>query len=527
VLLGGSYVGAALDRKTLELGTFRAAAAGELVEPQFSPFWPSARYRAVIRDGTRSISINGRPVKSEKLPENSDPWLAIRCAGRSRAGVRDLRITGHPQVLDVVPLSHSRELTGWMAYHDELVSNGTTVWTHVDDAESSGWIVGHSHAAVAGMAIEGLLRYQRPLAEDGSVEYEFFYDPDAFEAHPALDRLAFILHPAGVREHWIGDGRYDRTVVDPHNQIDVPACRRGPAELPLVARAWNRLRLSLRGALVTIELNSQVVYERNLEPTNQRTFGLFHFLGHSAVRVRNAIMRGDWPKAVPPVAAQELADATTDRLDAELAGLKAKFSHDFQKDGVSQQYFKSPAPNPTLRMIPGPLGVEASQRAAGPHMGFNIIPRFSLSGDFDIEARFTELRIEGTGDAGIMLNVALEEELRHEYRALRMKTTPGNQDLHSSLSFVRRDGGRTYVGDSRSFEALCGRIRLARRGQRVFYLFAENDSDHFFLFGSESSSSADTAIDGIFLHSFCNGVSISQVTWTKLILRAERIRTRP
>jgi hypothetical protein len=155
VMTGGSYVGASLDRKTLDLGTFRAAAAGEPVDPQFSPFWPSVRYRAVIRDGTRSISINGRPVKSEKLCENSDPWLAIRCAGRSQGGVQNLRITGHPQVLEVVPLSNSRELTGWIAYHDEPVSNETTGWTHVDDAESSGWIVGHPHSAVAGMAIEG------------------------------------------------------------------------------------------------------------------------------------------------------------------------------------------------------------------------------------------------------------------------------------------------------------------------------------------------------------------------------------
>jgi hypothetical protein len=65
---------------------------------------------------------------------------------------------------------------------------------------------------------------------------------------------------------------------------------------------------------------------------------------------------------------------------------------------------------------------------------------------------------------------------------------------------------------------------MARRGQRVFYLFAENDSNQYFLFGSEPCSNADTAVDGIFLHSFCNGVSISQVTWTKLVLRAERIR---
>lgn len=524
VMIGGSYLGARSDRKALDLGTFRAAAAGEPVDPQFSPFWPSVHYRVAIRNGTRSISINGRPVKSEKLPENSDPWLAIRCAGRSRGGVHDLRITGQPRVPESVSLSNSRELTGWIAYHGEPVLNQTSGWTHVDAADSTGWIVGHSNPAVEGMSIEGLLRYQRPLVEDGFIEYEFFYDANAFETHPALDRLAFLLNPSGIQEHWIGDGRYDRTDLQPNNQTDVLTCRRGPSKLPLVEREWNRIRLSLQGPTVRIELNGQLIYERNLEPTNQRTFGLFHFLGNRAVRVRNAVMRGDWPNTIPPATAQELADDTTDKLDTERAGLNSEFSHDFQKNGVPDQYFKSPGPNPTIRIIPGPQGVQASQRAVGPHAGFNIIPRFSLCGDFDIEAHFTGLRIEGSGDAGIMLNATLEEPLRHEYRALRMKTTPGNQDLHSSVSLVRPDGGRTYVGDSRTFEALRGRIRLSRRGQRVFYLFAENDSDHFFLFGSEPSSEAETAIDGIFLHSFCNGVSISQVTWTKLVLRAAQIK---
>ncbi len=524
VMIGGSYLGARPDRTALDIGTFRTPAIGEPVNPHFSPFWPSVHCRVVIREGTRSISVNGRPVKSDTLPENCDPWLAIRCAGRSQSGVQDFRITGHPQVVEIVRLSDSRELTGWIAYHDDPVLNESSGWTHVGDPESSGWIVGHPNPMVTGMSIESLLRYQRPLVEDGSIEYEFFYEPDAFQTHPALDRLAFILHPSGVKEHWIGDGRHDRTDVDPQNQIDIPLCRRGPADLPLVAREWNSVRLSLRGPTVTIALNGHLVYERELESTNLRTFGLFHFLGASAVRVRNAVMRGDWPKNVPSVAAQELADDETDQLDFARKGLTSEFSHDFRKEGVPDQYFKSPAPNPTLRMISVPQGVQASQRAAGPHMGFNIIPRFSLCGDFDIEARFTGLRIEGNGDAGIMLNATLEEELRHEYRALRMKATPGNHDLHASLSIVRPDGSRTFVGDSKSFEALQGRIRLARRGQRVFYLFAEDDSDHFFCFGSEPATDADTAIDGIFLHSFCNGVGISQVTWTNLILRAERIK---
>ena len=111
-----------------------------------------------------------------------------------------------------------------------------------------------------------------------------------------------------------------------------------------------------------------------------------------------------------------------------------------------------------------------------------------------------------------MLNATSEEELKRDYRALRMKTTPGHQELHSSLAIVRPDGGRTYVWKIRKpFEAIKwanpAQLLVADRG--VFYLFAEHDSDHFFLFGSEPSSAADTAIDGIFLHSFCNGVSIN------------------
>ena len=191
-------------------------------------------------------------------------------------------------------------------------------------------------------------------------------------------------------------------------------------------------------------------------------------------------MRGDWPKTVPAVAAQELADDTTDKLDAELAGLNSEFSHDFQKNGVPDQYFKSPAPNPTLRIVPGPQGVQASQRAVGPHAGFNIIPRFSLCGDFDIDAHFTGLRIEGSGDAGIMLNATLEEALRHEYRALRMKTTPGNQDLHSSVSLVRPDGGRTYVGDSRTFERPVESVCPPRPAR---FLVCRERLEHFILFG--------------------------------------------
>ena len=525
-MIAGSYLGALSDRRSLILGTFRNAGPGQTVERPFSPFGQWVRYRDVVRDGGRTVSINGRTVRSDQWSKNSDPWIAIRSVSQAQGGVRDVRILGRPQVLDAVSLSKSAELTGWISYHEEPVLHEKWGWTHVDEPESSGWIVGHANPHVGTTPIDSLLQHQRPLVEDGSIEgMNSFTSRTEFQKHiHALDRLAFILHPSGVREHWIGDVRYDRTNVDPQNLLDVPECRRGPAEIPLNAGDWNQLKLLLRGATVSLELNGQQIYERKLESSNLRTFGLFQFLGRTGVRVRNAVMRGDWPKSLPAVSDQELANDTVAKLDAERARLNAIFSQDLQKDGVPDQYFSPPATGGSVGIVKTPRGVQMTQRATGPHTGFNTYLRFSLCGDFDVEAAFTDLNVECTGDSGIMLDVSVVEDVTHDYRALRMKTKSGNQELQSSLGISRANGGQSFVGSSIPFEATSGRIRLARRGNRIFYLFAEGDSDQFYLFGSESAFSADTAVNGIYLHSFCNGVGLSQVTVTKVVLQAERIK---
>ena len=57
--------------------------------------------------------------------------------------------------------------------------------------------------------------------------------------------------------------------------------------------------LRLEGDKVTIELNGQPVFERQLEPENQRTFGLFHYADETQVRVRNVTYQGNWPRTLP------------------------------------------------------------------------------------------------------------------------------------------------------------------------------------------------------------------------------------
>ena len=97
-----------------------------------------------------------------------------------------------------------------------------------------------------GSQTESVLHYHRPLAEDGEIEYEFFYSsPDTrsrtressdqpaidrslttsatgqslIVVHPALDRLTFLLRPDGVALHWMTDGQFDSTGAQPGNVV--------------------------------------------------------------------------------------------------------------------------------------------------------------------------------------------------------------------------------------------------------------------------------------------------------------------
>ena len=100
-------------------------------------------------------------------------------------------------------------------------------------------------------------------------------------------------------EEWDAGRGFDNVFVDKQAQ------RGGP--LPLKNADWNKLKLILTGDMLTLELNDQLIYERKIDPTNQRHFGLFHDSGNGQVRVRNVVYRGDWPKLLPQIADQELA----------------------------------------------------------------------------------------------------------------------------------------------------------------------------------------------------------------------------
>lgn len=319
----GLHVGFLYTKKNLELGHYGRMFPQVTLEKPLEGVGDSGwyPYRLVVKDGTYTSYVNGVKVYEQSLPAEPDPWLAVYVFEQYTGGARNLTITGSPTIPDRLNLSNLSDLTGWRAeYYEESISGENPAWQKRGEefrgqkleaprvTDRFGRAIGAGTGAAGQTAArqqESVLQYHRPMLEDGEIEYEFYYEPGKAHTHPALDRLTFLLAPEGVRIHWMTDAKHDRTGLLPDNVSSEPSIRRGPDTLPLKPKDWNKLKLALVGDQVTLTLNDVVICERNLEPTNQRSFGLFHFADESEVRVRKVTYRGDWPKTLPE--RQELA----------------------------------------------------------------------------------------------------------------------------------------------------------------------------------------------------------------------------
>jgi Protein of unknown function (DUF1583)/Protein of unknown function (DUF1581) len=307
LIYGGVALAVTADAKLVirqEVG--RAADTRSPLPEKPNNWGPTVEYKLVVKNSTLSAIINGQQIHQEPLPANVDPWLAIETTTANQTGaIKDLQITGTPTVPTEINLAAGPALDGWRAdyYAEQAVARASG--QAADWMKREGEITAAKLANAAKSFRESLLQYHRPLLEDGEVEYEFFYEPGKTEVHPALDRLAFLLSPTGVRAHWLTDAQYERTGLAPDNVQPIP----GASPVPLNSGEWNRLKLALRGDEVQIEVNGTEVARQKLEPTNQRTFGLFRFADSAGTRARNVIYRGKWPATLPPLSQQELAVA--------------------------------------------------------------------------------------------------------------------------------------------------------------------------------------------------------------------------
>jgi hypothetical protein len=274
--------------------------------PQKIPNWNEwVDYRLVVKEGLATAFINGMQVHAEQLPPAPDPWLAIQTHSPHFAGgIRNLRILGEPTIPDVLNLSQSAELTGWLAtYYGESIGNEAAHWMKRQDE-----IVGNLYPNAPGSQRESILQYHRPLLEDGEIRYQFFWEPGKTEVHPALGRTALLLDEGGAKLHTLTAGAYQGTGLSPDNTQPLPVGTATAETLPLKAGEWNDAVVKLAGDDVTVLINGQQAARWTLKPDNSRLFGLFRYSDATAARVRNVTYRGDWQKHLPSALEQELAD---------------------------------------------------------------------------------------------------------------------------------------------------------------------------------------------------------------------------
>lgn len=525
-MVAGTRLHTSANRDALVVGNFRKYATQQALEKALTKFKQTARFRAVIRDGWLTYFMNGEPVLKRQLPKEHNPWVAIRSWRRSLGTASDFRITGEPVIPDEIHLTGDPELSGWAPYFEAGFGAGKGNWQTTDDGQGGTGILGLARPEYEGSAVQKLLRYCRPVAEDGTIDYEFYYKQGEACVHPALDRVAFLLEPGGVKIHWITDRRYERFDRDPANVSEQSENRVGPAELPLLENAWNHLKLDVTGDTVRLVLNGQAIYKYELHASNQRTFGLFHYADRTVARVRSIVWRGDWPKQLPAIQNQDLADTSLDFLDESRSELTAHFHHDFRKDSLFERFDLSgdesgleqtdDGTRATLKIHTGAKQLKSALR---------------ISGDFDITATFQDLDLHMEKPrwelrAGFVLHFNSDvTDVCGLYRILaRNKDNRRVSFVHSSRP---ENKPHTVRGSFDVEESKSGRLRLARRGSAIYAMYAAGNSSNFRLVDQREVTDRPLAVQGLRMILMSSTDAHVGVTWKNLDVRAEEISGLP
>lgn len=538
LFVGGKWVSPNHDYISYQVGNMRNQQQRRPIEPRLTKGDDKLRYRTDVRDGKATTSVQGRIIHTETLPKYHDPWVAIRNGDVQEGTAWNVRVTGTPDIPETIPLTLTASLAGWLPYYGDTLQQWNGLPSDGIHGESDHVNIANGGHAVRSPAAsvlpltgathhEQAIFYQRPMLEDGIIEYEFFYREGQQTAHPMLDRLCFLMQPDGVVVHWLTDGRFDRTELSPDNQTVEMENRRGPKTLPLQSDAWNKASVTLKGDVIDVTLNGQLVYQRTLESTNQRNFGFFYYSDQSELMVRNVQWTGQWPRTLMAVKDQDLASEHAEFLDQNTDHLKAVFEYDFVRLGLDEDRINIIKGNAEENLKVTPEGLLATRPCIGGYQNTTLAPNLQVNGDFDITVTYHDFQAAPTagGSSSLMLVAMLDNATADECFVTRrhMFDATGIQQHIVQCVTVRKtpEGEKRDYFITKAMEERSGRLRLARRGSKVYYLSAEADSPNFRLWGSRDFSAAPIPMQGIRLINQMHQKGQSSVVWKNMTVRAE------
>ncbi|MDB5348458.1 MAG: tetratricopeptide repeat protein [Schlesneria sp.] len=466
-------------------------------------------YKIVVKDGHYTSFINGQKLYEEALPADHDPWVAVvGWAANSSRAVRDIVITGKPTIPRELKLIGTPDLRGWMVdYYATDWGQTPFEWKLAGDELTSPQVLDANFARDR-RKVENIIRYHRPMLEDGEISYEFYYDPEVkielppsnyFSGlgaaapkrtargqalvHPALDRMVCLIESDGVKVHWLTDGRWDRTGLKAGN-IDPATSQSGAgAKLPLKEGDWNLVKFATKGDRLTVELNGNPVFTREIEPTNLRHFGFFHYANESNVRVRNVRYRGDWPTELPGVDQQDLAGGPQKLAAIPDTDLPDSRRWDFTKSKFSLDDFRYHWDARVAKQVtPTEEGLRIVQPAGETKMQFvGVSPKLTIGGDFIATLDYEGLKAV-PADEGWGSGLSFSAELDGSYSTgfeVRLEAKAQAKITRSVMSMYAPDRPNYFQSESIGEFPAAGRLRLQRHGAAVYYFTADSKSDNF------------------------------------------------
>jgi hypothetical protein len=203
------------------------------------------------------------------------------------------------------------------------------------------------------------------------------------------------------------------------------------------------------------------------------------------------------------------------------------FEHDFAKDGLAPQRF-GVVYGSLDHFNARPDGLHVTRPGGEGYNNSHIAPHLSVHGDFDIIASFEQFdpHPSAGSSSGVFLQALLDNAKSNECLVYRrhLRHRAVSQPIVQASYVTREPGGaRRARFQYEIVEAASGRLRLARRGDTVYYLFAENDSPVFRLFGKETGAEDDLVIGGLRLVTQTEGEGLTKVVWKSLTIRAHRL----
>jgi len=220
-----------------------------------------------------------------------------------------------------------------------------------------------------------------------------------------------------------------------------------------------------------------------------------------------------------------LAGEGADFLDESLQQLTATFQHEFSEDEFPAGQFGL-ITGKLVEFDAQPTGLQVTRPGGDGYIGSTIGPHLSVEGDFDIIASYDQFEPSPSlgGSSGLFLHAFLDSAKSNECliyrRHLQHRLVP--QPIIQASYVTREVGGaRRDRFNHEVVEAKSGRLRLARRGETVYYLFAEGDSPNFRLFGSRTATKDD--LRSVRLTVQTHGEGLTKVVWKSLTIRAEKL----